>query len=501
MTLDSEFEKLSLYEKINPKEKAEWIKNFLKLQQQEKIIEKTISSLVATMKIEEDITQSIVRDQIQLMTDRHKIADTVKQSVQVILNDLDATKSVLNDSKDVQELDTNNYKQKLLKLARNIEILKKSCPLQTLMEEEVQLETELNEIARSFSKFDNCTNKETASCIRRGILRSKSVERSHTFCREVQDFNTLVARTGHTENWSEEDHLLFLKLRIKYRKIPKLVRAIKEKCPDLSTEDIVNHEAWYKVYLELREKQKLVLEAWRKEKELEKSQKLNSNKELEKGDKSLQSEKVEIKNPEKLEVTTSNKNNANIHNLECSDETNRRKKEMIKKWKLDREHKRSMDNEQLKRHLEFRKNLEQRRKEARMKKVLTALNEYKNRKVNEKASVEYVERLRETQKDAVKYEANHMIKLFRQKDEEYVKRRLHLVAHSQSRNRNKCNKSTSTIPVKSRNCSTLFDPTKVWIEKCKNRNTSTSASQEVLYIKNIPKLRVTNWRNRESTSQ
>lgn len=86
----------------------------------------------------------------------------------------------------------------------------------------------------------------------------------------------MFINTGHTQYWKQDDHLLFLKVREKYTSIPTMVLEIRKKCPDLTAAEIVNHEAWYKVYIDLREKQKNCVKEWRKRKELEKIERTKS---------------------------------------------------------------------------------------------------------------------------------------------------------------------------------------------------------------------------------
>jgi hypothetical protein len=101
-----------------------------------------------------------------------------------------------------------------------------------------------------------------------------------------------------------------------------LVLAIQAKCPDLSSECIINHEAWYKTYLELREKQKLELEEWRKRKEMDRLGKVA---------------KVEESRP----LVTARQLNF------LGDKAAVDKKEMIRQWKEQREKSRTAQEEQL----------------------------------------------------------------------------------------------------------------------------------------------------------
>lgn len=154
-----------------------------------------------------------------------------------------------------------------------------------------------------------------------------------------------VSHAGHTQHWSEKDHIHFLNVRKKCSNISGLVNEIQKRCPDLSAKKIINHETWYKLYLNLREKQRKSINEWRQRKELEKIKKIES-----------------IKNTEvyKNEIDSKQKINDEIFNMasnksskitSSSDKSNgviEDKKQLIKQWKTQKENAKIADEQRLK---------------------------------------------------------------------------------------------------------------------------------------------------------
>lgn len=191
---------------------------------------------------------------------------------------------------------------------------------------------------------------------------------------------------GYTDNWSDEDHLLFLKMRKKCNSIASLVTALQVKCPDLTAETIVNHEAWYKIYLNLREKQRSSIKEWRKQKEMKKMKNCKSEIGIETLEDTSQ-EKTISNITEKLPTRMTDKCERTITKIDVNNTD--RKKELIKRWKIDRENKRLIDEKQSKILIESKLITLEKRKRERWKSVQEALKEYRERKsieISSKAS-------------------------------------------------------------------------------------------------------------------
>lgn len=195
---------------------------------------------------------------------------------------------------------------------------------------------------------------------------------------------TNSTNAGHTENWSDEDHLLFVRLRKKCSNILALVAAIQVKCPDLTAEAIVNHEAWYKIYLNLREKQRQTVREWRKQKEIEKLK----NQEEDEADEDLIRTPAKQVNSNKKESPTrltDNKCETKIPKTGDIVDNANQKKELIKRWRAEKEKKRLMDEEQSK-NVMAAKLAREKRKRERLKRIQESLAEYRERKSRETSS-------------------------------------------------------------------------------------------------------------------
>lgn len=195
---------------------------------------------------------------------------------------------------------------------------------------------------------------------------------------------------GYTDNWTDEDHLLFLKMRKKCRSIATLVAAIQVKCPDLTAEAIVNHEAWYKIYLNLREKQRSSIKEWRKQKEVEKLKNCKSEigiETLEDTSRERTTSSIAEKLPTRMTDKCDKKMTRTCDFVKINNAD--RKKELIKRWKIERENKRLIDEEQSKFLIESKLATLEKRKRERFKSIQEALTEYRERKsveISSKAS-------------------------------------------------------------------------------------------------------------------
>lgn len=90
-------------------------------------------------------------------------------------------------------LDTNAYKQRLVKLSRKIRDFKESCQLETLSQEQTTLESELREFESSLHKYESATGnigKSTSAA-----FSNKENKRCHDY-KEIHDFHALIAKTG-----------------------------------------------------------------------------------------------------------------------------------------------------------------------------------------------------------------------------------------------------------------------------------------------------------------
>lgn len=148
----------------------------------------------------------------------------------------------------------------------------------------------------------------------------------------------------------------------------------------------MNHEAWYKVYLRLREKQRSNVKEWRKQKEIEKMK--MKNREDETGAKTMEEISREKRNSNITDLSTCmmDKCEGKMTKTSNSVDINNQKKELIKQWKAERENKRLMDEEQLKILMKSKLAAQEKHERERLKRLREVLTEHRERKSMEVSS-------------------------------------------------------------------------------------------------------------------
>lgn len=194
--------------------------------------------------------------------------------------------------------------------------------------------------------------------------------------------------------------MFFLKMRKKYKSVAPMVNAIRTRCPDMSIETIINHETWYKLYLELRDRQRSKINEWRKRKELNKT-KGSRNVKIIDGEEDSGSE---IKKKNTIDEKVDDKSDEIV-------DGNVEKKELIKRWKLEREKKRVMELERTRSLLESKRVLDEKRARIRTEAIRESLREYRRNK--EKSKDEVLVRTREDEKNNTKEYDPTLIREFR----------------------------------------------------------------------------------------
>ncbi|KAG5318746.1 CC112 protein, partial [Pseudoatta argentina] len=467
--------------KVRSAESTKYRKSLLKLKEQEYLIEKNLTNFMENMKLESEVLRPVLRNMNDISRNREIFLDNIRKSLDKITEELQLVQSITNCPEQIQKLDTNAYKQRLLKLSQKIRNFQESCQqkIATLSQEQTALESELREFESNLHKYEDTTSrigKPTST-----MSANKENKRCYNY-KKIGDLHELIAKTGYTDNWSNEDHLLFLKMRKKCSSIPALVAAIRVKCPDLTAETIVNHEAWYKIYLRLREKQRSNIREWRKQKEMEKMK--------------MKNHREDETETETLEKILREKSNSNITKdfptcvtdkmrttkMDNSVDINNQKKELIKQWKAERENKRLMEEEQSKILIESKLAAQEKRKRERLERLRKVLAEHR-----EKTSMEVSSEV--SKDDSKPYYNPMLIKAFRKQDAEFTRKKKNLIAIRKSA-QNRTIKIVRPQIAKKQDHSTLLNPTEVWTEKCRIPGPNTKESKKLQYIKDVPRLYV-----------
>ncbi|XP_066599144.1 coiled-coil domain-containing protein 112-like [Prorops nasuta] len=485
-------ERYTIQRKAGSLKKSEAIEIYVKLQLQESLLDKDSTNFVRLLKV--DTVQDITNMQKEINSDRKNVLNMVNNNIYMIASEIEELERTISDPNRIRTIDARKWRIKLTNLLNKIQETKKSCNLEDSLEEQTKLESELNQFYVNMGKVEKV--KKSLKILNTDKLRDKKKISVDDY-KNVTDFHSLIARTGHTEYWSDEDHMFFLKMRSKCDNVPALVAAIQGKCPDLSVAAIINHEAWYKMYIELREKQRSTIKEWRQKKTLNKANSMPNS--LEVDDEIVLVDKYEnsTKNEGKSVI---NNNSSDVRNRKKSDKNSKsqaiksdKKKELIKKWREEKANKLCADEERIKNQLNCKKHLEEKDRKQRLEKLKDILKEYKEKKRSE-------EKLKELTKKTIKKEKTNTVLLqgFWKRDLHYVEKKKDLISHVKILKQRRPIILKKSLKIKNApRCFTLYNSTKIWKAKCKSYSGSPKKNEERLYIKDIPRL-ATIWRNQES---
>ncbi|XP_026471610.1 DNA ligase 1-like [Ctenocephalides felis] len=248
------------------------------------------------------------------------------------------------------------------------------------------------------------------------------------------DYNVLVDPNG---KWTPEEHALFLRAKQRYKdNIESIIKAIQKVMPDISAEEICDHDEWHKKFLAAREERRAEIRKWREDKRSSTSQ----------DDSSQHSSGFD--NVSQREALHPTSKEAQLRDRKERAETKRR----IEKWKQLKIDKKRAEEEQ-------REKMIKEIREKESAKVLKcelrheAVVEWKTKRRMEAQKVlmqKEIEHMHSMQRSA---EANRTLPDFRAQDQKYIARR-----REASLNRIT---STSRPPLRVRACfpSLQRDPT------------------------------------------
>ncbi|XP_011308539.1 coiled-coil domain-containing protein 112 [Fopius arisanus] len=446
-------------------EKKKFIRTLIKLKQQEEFLAKSVETFEMGMKVEANVIEDFSQTRKQSSIDRTSMTDAIYRLGSIIYNDFQTAKLMVGQVYEGNKIDPEELKSKLLCLSKKVKEFNSTSQLEILLDEQKELEEALLDFRMNIRQYEKPYSGMETPLSRRIPRNTKRLETIDYD--EIADFDSLVVKTGHTQHWKQQDHLFFLKIRKKAQNVPAMVVAIRNKCPDLTAEEIINHEAWYKIYVDLREKQRNTVKEWRKNKELEKREKTRLLKNY--------NESSDKKSHHEANVNDSKINESST----SSDE----KRKLISKLKTEKE------NSRLKNQSEDIRSWNERQFLQRNMEIKAALDEYTNKRMQGKLGGEQSKNKNDK---IVKNPA--MRKSFRERDSNYLSKRKIFNLKNEKDDKVEINMATA----RSRSNSTLLKPTKIWEERCRQKLTPGVIPKAVCYIKNLPRLSTCNWKNQES---
>ncbi|KAJ8979714.1 hypothetical protein NQ317_015538 [Molorchus minor] len=277
-------------------------------------------------------------------------------------------------------------------------------------------------------------------------VRTKIIRNNHR-CKETTIFmDFLYKHGGHENGWRKEDHLLFIKFRKMYKNIDLVAKNLHSELPDISIEDIKQHEEWYKTYLDLQAKKKEAIKSWQRAR--------NS------------------KQPVRNSVVSS------VRNVIQTEENTREK---LIKWKVYEKLRYAKEmqicQEQIKREKEQLKN----KRQEELKRVV---QEWKQTKQSlEQEEIVQKRMFEEREKKKRSLEANRMIKQYRSQDDIYI-----LKMRQQKKPEVNPQPRSKSSTLAKRDPERLLKPTKQWINRVHGENQHSNGFCSIMDLKRLPKL-------------
>ncbi|KAJ9575979.1 hypothetical protein L9F63_007168, partial [Diploptera punctata] len=134
---------------------------------------------------------------------------------------------------------------------------------QRLSEEESILTDEIMFLESKTDEWNQPINNSVLKPVVKSISKSYISNTDNTR-KEILEFQKFLQdHGGHTGGWSEEDHLLFLRLRNKSKGKITFLSLLRQHFPDISADAMLLHEEWYQQYENLKEKQREAIKDWK----------------------------------------------------------------------------------------------------------------------------------------------------------------------------------------------------------------------------------------------
>ncbi|XP_031221487.1 coiled-coil domain-containing protein 112 isoform X2 [Mastomys coucha] len=142
-----------------------------------------------------------------------------------------------------------------------------------LIQEEKTTNNELSAVSRRIESWA-LGNSETEKAFR-AISSKVPVDRvtPSTLPEQVVEFEKFLQQTGGRQGgWDDLDHQNFVKVRNKHKGKPTFMKEVVEHLPGRTLEEVQQHEKWYQKFLALEEKKKESIQNWKTKKQQKKEE-------------------------------------------------------------------------------------------------------------------------------------------------------------------------------------------------------------------------------------
>lgn len=262
-------------QKVSWTKKAEFIRTAEKLKNQVIVIEKDKHSHFYNQRGHFRTEYSLLEElENKLINSRKMERAKIQQQLAKIHNNV---KKLQNQLKNVKP--TPDFVEKLREMMEEIEnainTFKEEQRLiyEELIQEEKTTNNELSAISRRIESWA-LGNSETERAFR-AISSKLPVDRvtPSTLPEEVIEFEKFLQQTGGRQGgWDDLDHQNFVKVRNKHKGKLTFMKEVIEHLPGRTLDEIQQHEKWYQKFLALEEKKKESIQNWKIKKQQKKEE-------------------------------------------------------------------------------------------------------------------------------------------------------------------------------------------------------------------------------------
>eukprot|EP00795_Rhopilema_esculentum_P005900 gene5900-11235_t len=365
------------------------------------------------------------------------------------------------------------FLEKLKMLMEDIEssILKYKQQQGALYEDMMNEEKQLSLDLESFEKKIQSWSTSSGGLPIQPKNKQKDDKKNLSVPPEVKAFQNFLFQTGgHQGGWDEYDHQTFLKLKKKYKVFEEFVNNAESEIPTRSKEDIIQHNAWYKEYIILRENKRTAIAEWKNMKESEKQEKLLQIEDDVEAEKRREIKRKEMIEREKMERF------AELEKWKFAKELQVQETEEARRKRLAEERARKAE-------------AEQRRRED----VKAKVQAYQRKKKEENDILELARKVREEEEKEAKKISEEELARIKERDTRILeeRKRRHDQREKERKEKEKrLNKLRGQVAVKvERDPSRLYQMTEGWKERQRSAREENAQPQQQFQRRAVPSWR------------
>ncbi|XP_032191282.1 coiled-coil domain-containing protein 112 isoform X1 [Mustela erminea] len=262
-------------QKVSRTKKAEFIRTAEKLKNQVINIEKDKHSHFYNQKSDFRSEHSMLEElENKLINSRKTERAKLQQQLAKIHNNVKKLQHQLKDVKPTPDV-VEKLREMMEEIENAINTFKEEQRLiyEELLKEEKTTSNELSAISRKIDMW--ALGNSGAEAAFRAMPSKLPVDREmpSTLPEEVVDFEKFLQQTGGRQGgWDDYDHQNFVKVRNKHKGKPAFMGEVLENLPGRTQEEVQQHEKWYQKFLALEERKKESIQNWKTKKQQKKEE-------------------------------------------------------------------------------------------------------------------------------------------------------------------------------------------------------------------------------------